>query len=273
MYGKPDVLFLMFPTRFIENDEGLAMLNYKKYDGLKVMFDTDSQSTIWPRCNFINRSGVDYLFLGNNYAFIPDHEENIEVDCKVHWLPFGVDTKYFNNKGRERNRPVMFLGCTNEWHYPDRLHMIAVMKMAFANRFFFNPDNRYNRRKYVEVLNDHKIFVTASDITKGFFMKNLEAMSCGCLLIAQVTPCFDKLGFVDGEHYVAYEHFNYLVERTKYYLKNDEELEKVASQGFRFVAENHTWDHRVNEMLRIIYGKEREDRVWRDEGKLGRNTF
>lgn len=255
---KPDILFLMFPTRHIENNEGLARLNYRKFDGLKVMYDTDSQSTIWPRCKFINKHKIDFLFLGNNYMFIPDHEENIEVDCKVYWLPFGVNQNYFKNYGRTRTRAAMFLGCTNESNYPDRLHMIAIMKRAFGIRFFFNSGNVYNRKKYVDLLNDHKIFVSAGDISKGFFMKNLEVMACGCLLISQATPCFDKLGFVNGEHYISYDLFNDLIERTRYYLMSLEEWRAVTKAGFRFAIENHTWEHRVDEMLRIIYDEKKE---------------
>lgn len=249
---KPDVLFLMFPTRHIERSDGLALLNYRKFGGLKVMYDTDSQSTIWPRCKFINKQRIDYLFLGNNYEFVNDHKENLQVECEVRWIPFGVNPGYFKNHGRKRVRDAMFLGCTNELHYPDRLHMIAVMKRTFGIRFFFNPSNECHGRKYVDMLNHHKIFASAGDVSKGFFMKNLEAIACGCLLIAQHTPCFEKLGFVNGEHLIVYKYFRELINKTEYYLKNSGDREAIAKKGFQFVVENHTWKHRVDDMLGAI---------------------
>jgi glycosyltransferase involved in cell wall biosynthesis len=249
---KPDVLFFMFPTRDIERKKFLSTLRYGKFDGPKVYYDTDAQSSIWPRCAFINKHRIEYLFLGNNNQYIDDHIELINLPCHVQWLPFGVNTNYFTDFGYYRTKKLMFLGSTNERHYAYRIHMIAVLKRVFGADFFFKPTNEINREVYVRVMNDHRIFASAGDQAKGFFMKYLESMACGCLLITQRGPCYQPLGFVHGRHLILWKNYNELIEYCKHYLENDEERKRIAQQGREFVLKNHTWGHRVDTMLGAI---------------------
>ena len=256
---KPDVIFFMFPTRDYEREEEYLMVDYGSYDGLKVLYDTDSQSSIYSRCKFCNENGVDHVFLANNYKFLDDHREMMAgKDTKVHWLPFGVDTDFFTDLGKERDREVLFLGCTNELHYLNRIYMVAVMKRAFGARFFFNPSNEINNQKYIDILNRYKVFASAGDRYQGFFMKYLEVMACGCLLVSQYSPTFEKLGLVDGEHLVLYNSFNELVDKTWHYLGSREERESIAKRGREEVLRKHTWAHRVDEMMEILYEEEKD---------------
>jgi len=253
---NPDVLFLMFPTKDIERDNHLALFNYAKFEGTKIMYDTDAQSSVWLRCDFINRNKIDYLFLGNNFQINKAHKELISTPCEVNWLPFGVNTDYFVDKGKERVGDLIFLGCTNEIHYSNRIHMVAIVKRVFGHRFFFKPANDINRKKYVDVLNKHKIFVSAGDNEKGFFMKYLESMACGCLLISQYTPCFDRLGFIPGVHLGVYKNFNTCLDLCKYYLEYGQERAETARAGRQFVLKNHTWVQRADELIEKVLWKD-----------------
>ena len=251
---KPDVIFFMFPTRDFERQEQYTLHDYASNKATKVLYDTDAQSSIYDRCEFANRNKVDHLFLGNNYQFLDDHREMLNNSDSVHWLPFGVDTSYFRDFNRRRKKDVMFLGCTNETHYLNRVLMVAVMRRAFKDRFFFEPTNEINRHKYVETLNEYKIFTSAGDRYQGFFMKYLEVMACGCLLISQYSPCFRLLGFEHGRHLIQYNTYNELTERVDHYLRHNAERARIAEIGRNFVLRKHTWKHRVDEMMEILNG-------------------
>jgi len=255
----PDVLLLMFPTRMIERREPLALLKYQNFVGPKIIFDTDAQSSIWPRCKFINKIDADCLFLGNNYQYINDHKKLLDVNCDVYWSPFGVNENYFKIIRAKRYRPFGFLGCTNEIWYSDRIHMVAVMKRCFGAKFHFTPSNRIQRENYVKFLNETNIFVSAGDRAKGFFMKYLEAMACGCMLLSQYTPAFDRLGFIDGVHLKIYKDFSEMVDLAKYYLLEFDEREKIAEQGRNFVLRKNTWKHRVDRILGLLGVAEYEE--------------
>lgn len=248
----PDVLFIMLPGKDFKRETGLIRAKYRRYKCKKVLYDTDSQINIWSRCKFINRNEIDHLLLGNNFKFIGDHERLIDVPCKVWWQPFGVNVRFFANRMASRPKHLMFLGNIRWRNYPDRTIMVNTMRRVFGEEFFFRATNKITHIEYTQLLNKIRIFVSAGDIDKGFFMKYLEAMSSGCLLISQWSPCFERLGFVSGEHLFLYDSFEEMVDLARYYLDHDKERGEIAFRGSRFVAENHTWKHRVDELMERI---------------------
>ncbi len=58
--------------------------------------------------------------------------------------------------------------------------------------------------------------------------------------------------FESGRHLVVYHNHKELKEIVSYYLEHPDEARKIAQQGRNNVLENHTFGHRVDEMLGII---------------------
>lgn len=252
----PDVIFFILPGRDLDGGMNLTDFDYGQFGRpLKILYDTDAQRCIGSRCEFVNRNKVDYLLLGNNYRYNRDHESLMRVPCKVMWQPFGVDIGFFADHRRSRPKDILFLGNTKWSIYPAREHMVGTMERKFGKRFFSSPGHRINLLDYVSLLNMYKVFVNAMDISNAFLMKNIEAMSCGCLLISQYNPCFGKLGFVHGRHLLLWKTFRELVGFVEYYLEHDRERREIASRGWEFVMHNHTWDHRIDGLLDKIQFK------------------
>jgi len=256
----PDVLFIMLPGRDFERGSHFTRTLYKEIRATKILYDTDSQSHILLRCSFVNKNNFDYVLLGNNFKFVSDHEKLIKVPCKVLWQPFGVNPGFFADRRTGRPKDLTFLGNIRWRNYPDRVILVNTMRRIFGSKFFFSAANKIHHVKYMELLNKIKIFVSAGDIDKGFFMKYLEAMSSGCLLISQWSPCFEKLGFVSGEHLLLYNTFQEMVEWSEYYLENPKEREEIAFRGSRFVVDNHSWKHRVDDLIKILEGEKDEEK-------------
>ena len=55
--------------------------------------------------------------------------------------------------------------------------------------------------------------------------------------------------FVPGEDFVYYESKEDLLRKAGYYLDHEEERKAIAKNGHDKVAANHTYRHRVREML------------------------
>jgi len=247
---NPGMLLFMVPAKDLTKRSFLVRSNYSKIKKVvKVMYDTDSQRHIWERCKFINKNDINYLLLGNNFKYVEEHQRLIKNECKVWWQPFGVDAGFFSNRRISRMQDILFLGSTRWKHYPDRVQMVNTMKRVFGKKFFHKSKLDIYGADYVDLLNRFKIFVSAGDVDKGFFMKYLEVMACGCLLISQSSPCFSKLGFEEGKHLIFYDTFQELVDKAKYYLEHEEERKEIAMEGRKFVVENHTWKHRVDTLL------------------------
>ena len=58
--------------------------------------------------------------------------------------------------------------------------------------------------------------------------------------------------FKEGVHYVGYKDKDDMVDKAKYYLEHDAEREKIAQAGYLEAVSNHTYMHRVVEVLEIV---------------------
>jgi spore maturation protein CgeB len=59
--------------------------------------------------------------------------------------------------------------------------------------------------------------------------------------------------FEPGKDLVTFENIRELKEKISYYLAHPEERIKIANQGRQTVLAKHTYQHRMHEMLSIIY--------------------
>ena len=81
--------------------------------------------------------------------------------------------------------------------------------------------------------------------------RTFETLGCRTLLVTNYTPGLEKL-FTIGEHLVVYENQRDLDEKIGYYLQQPEEREKIASNGYRHVRQNHKYTHRAEEILQTL---------------------
>jgi 2-polyprenyl-3-methyl-5-hydroxy-6-metoxy-1,4-benzoquinol methylase len=85
-------------------------------------------------------------------------------------------------------------------------------------------------------------------------MRVFEAMASGSLLLTDEAKGSGLIElFQDRKHLVIYRDEKELLELTDYYLRNDDERERIAEEGMREVLNRHTYKHRISEMLSIIF--------------------
>jgi spore maturation protein CgeB len=92
--------------------------------------------------------------------------------------------------------------------------------------------------------------------TDGYVSDRLfECLHAGGLLLQQkIINAQNRLGLVDGLHYLEWDTFEELTERVQWVLKNPEKAQEIARQGKEFVDEYHNWDVRVTEFWDILEG-------------------
>jgi hypothetical protein len=74
----------------------------------------------------------------------------------------------------------------------------------------------------------------------------------GRLLIHYYIPGMEKDGFKNGENIVWFETPKEGLEKIEYYLKHDQEREKIAKQQTLFFAANHGWIPRLLQFDKIL---------------------
>ncbi len=125
------------------------------------------------------------------------------------------------------------------------------------------PDVDFKHHKNIRidelnaVLNCSKICISTnySDFTSsGWSARVVEAMAAGILVLSPNIPPMEKEGFIDKENIVFYKarEVKDLVEKVKYYLKNEEERNKIAKAGIEMIREKHNWDVRIEKLFRIL---------------------
>lgn len=86
----------------------------------------------------------------------------------------------------------------------------------------------------------------------GSQLRVFEAMASGTMLLNEKNAELAEL-FTDKKHLVFYD--NDLVEKTLYYLNNDNKREEIAETGRKEVIRNHTWEKRLQKIIDHVLGR------------------
>lgn len=89
----------------------------------------------------------------------------------------------------------------------------------------------------------------------GFVSNRLfQALAAGgAMLLHQRVPELDTLlGLKDGVHYVAWDSYQDLQEIIYYYLNHEDERVEIATAGNELILKEHSFDHRVRELMNVL---------------------
>jgi spore maturation protein CgeB len=84
----------------------------------------------------------------------------------------------------------------------------------------------------------------------GLNCRAFELAGCGGFQMITAVPVLVE-HFVPDEEVVAFANVDELVEKTAYYLRNPAEAAKIAERGRLRAHREHTYEHRLKELLRV----------------------
>ena len=90
--------------------------------------------------------------------------------------------------------------------------------------------------------------ITLRSIKSGIPLRAFDVMGAGGFLLTNYQTDFMDC-YVPGEDFVYYESKEDLLSKIDYYLKHEDERISIARNGFERTAANHTYKHRIEEML------------------------
>ena len=97
----------------------------------------------------------------------------------------------------------------------------------------------YYKFNMLEEYNNHKFFLAAEEMNDLPSIHTTEGMNCGSALIAESNDMYKGWGMKEGVHYIGHSgEFEDVLDKIKYYQKNSEALEKIATNGFNFAVQN-----------------------------------
>lgn len=93
--------------------------------------------------------------------------------------------------------------------------------------------------------------MTIKPIQTGLPLRCFDIMGCGGFLMTNYQAELAEY-FEIGTDLEAYSSIEELIDKCNYYLQHEEERKAIAANGYRKVCEQHTYLHRVTEMIRTI---------------------
>jgi spore maturation protein CgeB len=78
-----------------------------------------------------------------------------------------------------------------------------------------------------------------------------DVPACGAFLLTDYQESLDEL-FEIGKELVVYRHKDEIPEIVRYYLKNPEQRKTIAMKGRQRVLKEHTYKHRLNELINYM---------------------
>lgn len=203
----------------------------------------------------------------------------------VHWLPFGVDTKVFNDRladmygwdlsaatasHTEKRWPIAFVGLiydkrgrflqalSQHHHPPIRCGQVSINDLS---GFCAEESARRLADNYRRV----KVFFNLPAMSRLLVSKVYEVMACGTFLLTPQLPADHSIDknqevFESGRHLVYYRSSNlpYVAQLLRDWSSDEkaEEREKIAATGCREVHEKHSLEKRLEVILSKIGVKE-----------------
>lgn len=208
------------------------------------------------RRRFYERENIRYLFPHYREAFISLFPEFIE---RLIWFPHHVPTNIFKDYQLAKNIDILMMGAIFPRLYPKRANFYEQLKDK--PNFVYHPhpgytdirkwQHVYAGERYAREINQAKVFVTCDSIEHFPLMKYFEVLACKTLLLATPSKELADLGFIDGETFVAVEE-NTLEEKLTFYLSNEEERKRIATQGYEMVRQRHSTEKRAVDLIQQL---------------------
>lgn len=181
----------------------------------------------------------------------------------IYYMPQATDPE--EDIGKEKIYDITFIGTYNKW----RENYLSSLKRFNLNiwgdqRWFnsslkkFTRGGRMKLFKMKDIIKRSKInlniFFDDETPMEGVSLRPYEITGSGGFLLTQYVKDYDNV-FVNDKEIVYFKTPQEMVDKVKFYLKNDEDRGKIAYAGYLKTLKDHTYEKRMKQMLEIIKKK------------------
>ena len=94
--------------------------------------------------------------------------------------------------------------------------------------------------------------ITLRSIGSGVPLRVFDVMGMGGFMLSNWQEEIPDL-FEEGKEIVTYRTPEELVDKADYYLQHEDERARIAVNGYRKVKARHTYEHRLEKIISILY--------------------
>jgi hypothetical protein len=197
----------------------------------------------------------DYVFV-NQLRFV-DEFKKAGVKNPI-FLPHAAEPKAYPKFEILKKWDVCFIGHMQDVKNYNGFSRIDMLDRAFREfpNFYFGTrtpvDPKVNLFEDASKKFCQSRIVLNISIKDDLNMRLFEILSSGAFELTNWLPTMKDIGIMDGVHLATYKTLDELVEKAHYYLEHEEEREKIAKAGHEFFLKNHTYQHRIEKIMRTV---------------------
>lgn len=221
----------------LENYESNGWLpDLSNINKLKIFWSIDSHMVLMNHITTVVKNKIDIVLNAI------DSHQNYFKTSKTFYFPNAYPSDLISPiDGINKNTFLGFCGSLlNRSEILDKLE----------TKFGLKKDIWKLGHEMVKTINGYKIHFNktlSNDINYRIF----ETMGCNTLILTNSTENINTF-FSDMENIVIYNNETELFEKLNVLSSNDDLIKKISNSGYELVKNNHTYDNRVDVLLKII---------------------
>lgn len=202
----------------------------KPTDGVVVTVGTDSHCLDY---NHARNISDKFFNMHHHYA------QKDDLD-----LPYALSTQYFYpDPNIEKDTDAVLIGMP----YPQRVEWIQALRDRGVSVLF---ENGPILDEYRELNNRARIGLNWASL-QDLNCRVFELMGMKLCPVINHVPDLDRLGFVDGKHYIGFHNLGDAVEKVIHATAYPMQAHDIAENAYqKVISENHTFDNRVETILK-----------------------
>ncbi len=184
----------------------------------------------------------DFVFTAQRDGAARLQEEGV---ADAVWLPLACDPDIHRKHDVAKEHDVCFVGNLVPGK---RTELLDLIRQHHSGTFV---GQRYGQ-EMAKTLSASRIVFNRS-VKNDVNMRVFEALACGSLLLTNdLAENGQAELFQDGVHLATYTDAAELLDKLTYYLEHEEVREKIAATGREVVIAEHTYAHRMRQILQTI---------------------
>ncbi len=209
-----------------------------KVNKLKIFWTMDSHLALENHINLCNKHKINIVLHG-----IHDHNLYFK-DYKTYYFPLACIP--------EKTRPLKDINKIYDVGFCGSLIFDRPKWLDLLDRNFnLKRDIMVLGENMVKAINSYKIHFNKTISPEGVNARVVQTLACNTFLITNKTNDM-KYQFKPGKHFITYENEHELIEKINFYLENYEIAERISLEGYNHVLKYHTFENRVQELIKII---------------------
>lgn len=132
-----------------------------------------------------------------------------------------------------------------------KIRNIGLMLSSLGRRYGGKP---VYLKEFAKVIKTSKIFLAfdaAPGVRKCISVRMYNALGCGAFYMCQHVEGIEEV-FVPEEEIITFKSDDEMIDKIRYYLPRESLRKKIASRAQEKVLKEHTYQHRVQQLVKMI---------------------